>query len=122
LEAGWQIRRNPKLAQNEIIVRRHSKVMGNQKPISLTFDISTQYPMKYQVTARSYEMAPAGETRQPAQASLLDMLQEGDMSQSDICAKTGKGRSTVSRQIRQLEAAGLVEHMPDGKWHAKGGN
>jgi hypothetical protein len=122
LEAGWQIRRNPKLAQNEIIVRRHSKVMGNQKPISLTFDISTQYPMKYQVTARSYEMAPAGETRQPAQASLLDMLQEGDMSQADICARTGKGRSTVSRQIRQLEAAGLVEHMPDGRWHAKGGN
>lgn len=122
LEAGWQIRRNPKLAQNEIVVRRHSKVMGNQKPISLTFDISTIYPMKYQVTARSYEMAPAGETRQPAQASLLDMLQEGDMSQADICARTGKGRSTVSRQIRQLEAAGLVEHMPDGRWHAKGGN
>ena len=121
LEAGWQIRRNPKLAQNEIIVRRHSKVMGNQKPISLTFNISTQYPMKYEVLTRGYEMAPAGETRQPAQANLLDMLQDGDMSQADICARTGKGRSTVSRQIRQLEAAGLVVRMPDGKWHAKGG-
>lgn len=122
LEAGWQIRRNPKLAQNEIIVRRHSKVMGNQAPISLTFDINTKYPMKYQVTTRGYEPAPAGETRQPAQANLLDMLTQKDMTQADICTETGKGRSTISRQIRQLEAAGLVEKMPDGKWHAKGGN
>lgn len=121
LEAGWQVRRNPKLAPNEVIVRRHSKVMGNQSPISLTFDISTQYPMKYQVTARGYEMAPAGEQRQPAQANLLDILHNGDMTQGDLCDKTGKGRSTISRQIRQLEAAGLVEKMPDGKWHAKGG-
>ena len=122
LEAGWQIRRNPKLAQNEIVVRRHSKVMGNQKPISLTFDISTKYPMRYRVITHGYDIAPAGETRQPAQASLLDMLQDNDLSQTDICNRTGKGRSTVSRQIRQLEAAGLVEKMPNGKWHAKGGN
>lgn len=121
LEAGWQVRRNPRLAQNEIVVRRHSKVMGNQSPISLTFDISTVYPMRYHVTARSYETAPAGETRQPAQANLLDMIQAGPMTQADMCTRTGKGRSTISRQIRQLEAAGLVERMPDGKWHAKGG-
>lgn len=119
LEAGWQVRRNPRLAQNEIVVRRHSKVMGNQSPISLTFDISTVYPMKYGVSARPYEMTPA-ENRQPAQANLLDLLQNGPMSQTDICNTTGKGRSTVSRQIRQLEAAGLVEHMPDGKWKATG--
>lgn len=119
LEAGWQVRRNPKLAQNEIIVRRHSKVMGNLSSISLTFDISTVYPMKYRVTPRTYEMAPAGAPRQPAQAGLLDMLRDGDMSQADLCNRTGKGRSTVSRQIRQLEAAGMVERMPDGRWHAK---
>jgi DNA-binding MarR family transcriptional regulator len=94
--------------------------MGNQSPISLTFDISTVYPMQYQVTARQYEaMAPAGATRQPAQADLLDLLKNGPMSQSDIVNTTNKGRSTVSRQIRQLEAAGLVEKMPDGKWKAK---
>ena len=120
LEAGWQIRRNPRLAQNEIVVRRHSKVMGNQSPISLTFNISTKYPMKYEVTARSYDVAPAGEVRQPAQANLLDMLSGGDMTQADICERTGKSKSTISRQIRQLESAGLVEHMPDGRWHAKG--
>ena len=123
LEAGWQVRRNPRLSQNEIIVRRHSKVMGNQSPISLTFDISTVYPMRYLVTARPYEIAPAGETRQPAQANLLDMLQSsGPMSQSDLCSRTGKGRSTISRQIRQLEAAGVVEKMPDGSWKAKEGS
>ena len=119
LEAGWQVRRNPRLSPNEVVVRRHSKVMGNQSPISLTFDISTQYPMKYLVTARPYEMAPAGETRQPAQANLLDLMQSGPMTQSDLCNQTGKGRSTISRQIRQLEAAGLVEKMPDGRWKAK---
>jgi DNA-binding transcriptional ArsR family regulator len=123
LEAGWQVRRNPRLPNNEVIVRRHSKVMGNQAPISLTFDISTKYPMKYEVTPRAYD-APisSSEQRQPAQANLLDMLRSRDMSQADICSETGKGRSTVSRQIRQLEAAGLVERMPDGKWHAKGGD
>lgn len=121
LEAGWQVRRNPRLSQNEIIVRRHSKVMGNQSPISLTFDISTVYPMRYLVTARPYEMAPAGETRQPAQANLLDLLQNGPLSQTDLCNQTGKGRSTISRQIRQLEAAGVVEKMPDGRWKAKEG-
>lgn len=121
LEAGWQVRRNPKLAQNEIVVRRHSKVMGNQSPISLTFDISTRYPMKYQVTARQYEsLAPASDNRQPAQANLLDLLQQGPMSQSDMCSKTGKNRSTISRQIRQLEAASMVERMPDGRYKVKG--
>lgn len=120
LEAGWQVRRNPKLAQNEIVVRRHSKVMGNQSPISLTFDISTKYPMKYQVTARQYEsLAPASGNRQPAQANILDILQQGPLSQSDICTKTGKNRSTISRQIRQLEAASMVERMPDGRYKVK---
>ena len=123
LEAGWQVRRNPRLAQNEIVVRRHSKVMGNQKPIALTFDISTKYPLKYAVTARGYEAAPSNpEFRQPAQANLLDILSGEDLTQTDLCNRTGKGRSTISRQIRQLEAAGLVEKMPDGRWHAKGGN
>lgn len=121
LEAGWQVRKNPRLAPNEVVVRRHSKVMGNQQPISLTFNISTQYPMHYEVIARKYESAaPAGENRQPAQAHLLELLRNGEMSQADMCTQTGKGRSTVSRQIRQLEAAGLVERMPDGRWRAKG--
>lgn len=118
LEAGWQIRRNPRLAQNEIVVRRHSKVMGNQQPISLTFNISTTYPMQYKVEAHGYEPAQP-ETRQPAQANLLDMLQNGDMSQAEISEQTGRSRSTISRQMRQLESAGLVEHMPDGRWHAR---
>ena len=120
LEAGWQVRRNQRLAQNEVIVRRHSKVMGNQSPISLTFDISTKYPMRYVVTARPYEISQATqENRQPAQANLLDLMQSGPVSQADLCRQTGKTSSTISRQIRQLEAAGLAEKMPDGRWKAK---
>lgn len=122
LEAGWQIRRNPRLAQNEVVVRRHSKVMGNQAPVSLTFDISTVYPMRYRVTVRDYEaQAPGAAPRQPAQANLLDILDaEGPMTQADMVSHTGKNRSTISRQIRQLEAAGMVERMPDGKFQRTG--
>lgn len=117
LEAGWQIRRNQRLAQNEVVVRRHSKVMGNQPPISLTFDISTKYPMKYEVTARSYQMQNAqGNPAQPAQANLLDLMQDDEMSQAELANMTGKSRSTISRQIRQLEAAGSIVRMPSGKY------
>ena len=120
LEAGWQVRRNQRLAQNEVIVRRHSKVMGNQSPISLTFDISTKYPMRYIVTTRPYEVSQAApENRQPAQANLLDLMQSGPVTQADLCRQTGKNSSTISRQIRQLQAAGLIEKMPDGKWKSK---
>lgn len=120
LEAGWQIRRNQRLAQNEIVVRRHSKVMGNQPPISLTFDISTKYPMKYEVTARSYQMQNAqGNPAQPAQANLLDLMQDDEMSQAELANMTGKSRSTISRQIRQLEAAGSIVRMPSGKYRRK---
>lgn len=116
LEAGWQIRRNPRLADNEIVVRRHSKVMGNQPPISLTFDISTVHPMRYAVTARDYQTAPGQGQRRPAQAELLDIIQGSPVSQAELVDRTGKNRSTVSRQIRQLEAAGMVERMPDGRF------
>lgn len=120
LEAGWQVRRNPRLAQNEVVVRRHSKVMGNQSSISLTFDISTIYPMKYSVTTRHYDVTPQPTNRGPVyQDAMLDLLRQSSMTQADLCNATGKGKSTVSRQIRQLEAAGLVEKMPDGKWKAK---
>ena len=118
LEAGWQVRRNQKLAPNEVVVRRHSKVMGNQAPISLTFDISTVYPMKYQVTARQYEAsntpAPA-----PAQAYILEAFGEREFTQKDVINATGKSPSTVSRQIKQLEATGAIEKMPNGKWRRK---
>ena len=116
LESGWQVRRNPRLAQNEVVVRRHSKVMGNQAPISLTFDISTTYPMKYQVIARDYD-PPQGEAkRKPAQASLLDLVEKSPMTQAEIVEISGKSRSTVSRQMRQLEASGLIQQMPNGKY------
>lgn len=119
LEAGWQVRRNPRLGQNEVVVRRHSKVMGNQSPIALTFDISTRYPMQYIVTPREYE--PGGkEARRPAQAGLLDLVGEAPMSQAEIVSISGKSRSTVSRQMRQLEASGLVEQMPDGRYRRTG--
>lgn len=118
LEAGWQVRRNQKLAPNEVVVRRHSKVMGNQAPISLTFGISTSYPMKYQVTARQYE-TQAAPAPAPAQAYILEAFDGREFSQKDVINVTGKSPSTVSRQIKQLEATGAIEKMPSGKWRRK---
>lgn len=119
LEAGWQIRRNQKLAQNEIIVRRHSKTMGNQLSISLTFDISTKYPMKYRVTAREYEAQSNDQRSQPAQAYILDSFTGREFTQQEVIKKTGKSPSTISRQLKQLESAGIVERMPTGKFKIK---
>ena len=90
--------------------------MGNQPPVSLTFDISTVHPMHYRVDVRDYQAAPGQGQRKPAQASLLDIIRESPMTQAELVQATGKNRSTVSRQIRQLEAAGMVERMPDGKF------
>jgi biotin operon repressor len=119
LEAGWQIRRNQKLAPNEVIVRRHSKVMGNQAPVSLTWDISTKYPMKYEITVKQYEgQTLQGNPIRPAQDELLDLMQD-EISQAEIASKTGKSRSTISRQIKQLEAAGAIVRMPSGKYRRK---
>lgn len=118
LEAGWQVRRNQKLAPNEVVVRRHSKVMGNQAPISLTFDISTSYPMKYQVTARQYETSSAPAPA-PAQAYILEAFDGREFTQKDVINVTGKSPSTVSRQMKQLEATGAIEKMPNGKWRRK---
>lgn len=120
LEAGWQVRRNSKLAQNEVVVRRHSKVMGNQSPISLTFNISTVYPMKYEVVTRQYNTQNSqGYSVHPAKDDLLGIMGEEEMTQAEICSRTGKSRSTVSRQIKQLEAAGYVVRMPSGKYRRK---
>ena len=56
---------------------------------------------------------------QPAKNDLLNFLTDGKFTQAEICNRLGKSRSTVSRQIHQLEAAVLVEKMPDGKRKAK---
>lgn len=119
LEAGWQVRRNQKLAPNEVVVRRHSKVMGNQAPISLTFDISTVHPMRYQVTARQYEPSTNTLNSAPAQAYILEAFDGQEFTQKDVINVTGKSPSTISRQIKQLEAVGAIEKMPNGKWRRK---
>lgn len=114
-EGGWQVRRNPKLGPNEIVVRRHSKTMGNQAPISLNFDISTVYPMKYEIEVRDYDNVSGT----PAQTGLIDLIKLGPISQQDIASQMGKSKSTISRQIKQLEMSGGIEKMPNGKYKIK---
>lgn len=112
LEAGWQVRRSAKLQPNQIVVRRHSKVLGNLPSITLSFDISTKYPMRYTVTSG---VAPI--VNQSAAASdVYGALQSCSMTQSDLAAKMGKSKSTISRQLKQLEGVGSISRMPDGSY------
>lgn len=115
LEAGWQVRRSVKLEANQVVVRRHSKVMGNQPPVTLSFDISTKYPMKYAVTTNNY-VATTSSGQTPAQDDVYKMLQGGNLTQADLASKMNKSRSTVSRQLKQLEGSGSISRMPDGSY------
>lgn len=116
LETGWQVRRNPRLADNEVIVRRHSKTMGNFGMMLLNFDISTRYPMKYQVAASVY--TPVGD-RSYAQNQLYEIIMDGPATVSELAERTGKHKSTISRQLKQLETSNMVQRMPDGKFRVK---
>lgn len=114
LETGWQIRRNQKLPDNEVVVRRHSKTMGNMGMISLAFDISTKHPMKYAVASRPY--TPAIADKSPAKGLIYELIMGEAMTASEVAGKTGKHKSTVSRQLKQLETANMIKKMPNGKY------
>lgn len=116
LEAGWQIRRSPKLQQNQVVARRHSKVMGNLPPVTLSFDISTKYPMRYSVGIGDAVIPQSSGGRTPSQTDIYDLLKGGNLTQAEITSKTGKNKSTISRQLKQLEAAGSINRMPDGTY------
>jgi RecA-family ATPase len=116
LEAGWQVRRNQQLDDNQIVVRRHSKTMGNMDMLMLTFDISTRYPMKYEVTVSEYSPISS---RNYAQGELYNLLMDEPMNVTDAAKKIGKHKSTVSRQLKQLETTNMIEKMPDGRYKVK---
>lgn len=122
-EGGWQIRRSQKLADNEVVVRRHSKVMGNQKLIKLTFDISTKYPMKYGVTTSDYvieeQEEPVKKLSSNAKTKIYEILKKKACTQAEICNELGRDISTISRHLKQLETTNMVQKMPDGKYIAK---
>ena len=116
LEAGWQIRRSPKLQQNQVVARRHSKVMGNLPPVTLSFDISTKYPMRYSVGIGDAVIPQSSGGHTSSQIDIYDLLKGGNLTQAEITSRTGKNKSTISRQLKQLEAAGSINRMPDGTY------
>jgi hypothetical protein len=115
LEAGWQIRRSLQIGDNEIIVRRHSKTMGNQKLVKLTFDISTRHPMKYDVQVSDFNVSPMGANK-PGQGRIFELLESGPKSLNEISNESGKHKSTVSRQLKQLENNNIIQKLPDGRY------
>ncbi len=118
LEAGWQIRRSPKIAPNEIIVRRHSKTMGNIPPMLIKFDISTKLPFKYNNTVSEYtQIATVKKIEQEKTDDILELLNtyKGGMTSSEIALKLNKHRSTMTRKIQKLISDGIVVRLPDGK-------
>jgi len=119
LEAGWQIRRDPKkLQDNQIFLRRHSKVTGNKPTVTVEFNISTNYPFMYQpkVHEERTELAAAA-----TQVDITSVIKKVSMSQAEIARETGYSKATVSRQIRQLIRTGVVVKLPDGKFTVRDG-
>ena len=113
LEAGWQIRRDPKrLRENQIFLRRHSKVTGNAPTAVLTFDISTEYPFEYEVSVKADESATQTSS---ASFEILDLLANDAMTQSELAQRIGVSKATVSRQVKKLMDEGRIVLLPNGK-------
>ena len=115
LETGWQIRRGSNLGPNEIVVRRHSKTMGNATPICLDFDISTKYPLKYHVIPKTYTAIRVNST---AKGAVLEALINSPLNLTELSGKLDKSKSTLSRQLKQLETQNMIQKMPDGRYKA----
>lgn len=44
---------------------------------------------------------------------------DGPATVSELAERTGKHKSTISRQLKQLETSNMVQRMPDGKFRVK---
>ena len=115
LEAGWQIRRSNKLEQNEVVVRRHSKTMGNFVPMILKFNISTHGDMVYEVSTNNYMGTSGGAEHADNDIIKLLITARKPMSQTEISEVLGKSRSTISRQVKKLQTANVISILKDGK-------
>lgn len=116
LETGWQIRRSTKLEDNEVVVRRHSKTMGNITPVVLKFDISTKQTSKYEVTVKDYASVNAGISGPMENIVMLLSNSEKPLSQTEISDRLGKSKSTISRQISKLTSMNVIKSGVDGKY------
>ena len=116
LETGWQVRRSAKLEDTEIVVRRHSKSMGNIAPVILKFDISTKGGTKYGVSVKDYAAARAGVSGPMEEIVLLLSASQKPMSQTEISERLGKSKSTISRQLSKLKETNVIQLLEDGKY------
>ena len=118
LEAGWQIRRSPKIAPNEVIVRRHSKTMGNIEPMLLRFDINTKIPFSYKASLSIYSPKQTNKAiSQSKEDDIISLLlkEPGGLYATQIADMLNKDRSTVTRKIQKMVSTGAVRRMPSGK-------
>jgi DNA-binding transcriptional ArsR family regulator len=52
---------------------------------------------------------------EPSRRRILDLLRDGERSVNDLVARIGLSQPGVSKHLRVLREAGLVEVRPDGK-------
>lgn len=117
LEAGWQIRRDPKkLLDNQIFLRRHSKVTGNAPTVTLTFHISTEFPYRYDVSVKALD---ARVDDPVPRFEIIELIAREPMTQSEIARASGISKATISRHIRELVHAGRAVQLPNGKFMKK---
>ena len=52
---------------------------------------------------------------EPSRRQILDLLRDGERSVNELVARIGLSQPGVSKHLRVLREAGLVEVRPDGK-------
>jgi hypothetical protein len=108
LETGWQIRRTDE--PNAVAIKRHFKVKSDSSLLRLTFDISTEWPHKYEVVCE--EMDDDSE-----KADLIGVLQRlGPSTAQAVADEVKLHRSSVSRRLAKLVEAGAVSKLKDGRF------
>ena len=53
---------------------------------------------------------------EPTRLRLLSLLSEGDLSVKDLTAILHQSQPRISRHLKLLYEAGLVERLPEGAW------
>jgi DNA-binding transcriptional ArsR family regulator len=60
-------------------------------------------------------MTPYSALAEPSRRQILDLLRDGERSVTELVARIGLSQPGVSKHLKVLREAGLVEVRPDGK-------
>lgn len=110
LETGWQIRPN---SETSVTLRRHFKMSKPVAPLRAVFGIVTGSDSEYSITVEEIQDEQEGSTADRIIDALADAKQ--GTTAADLGRTLGVHRTTVSRQLKNLQKEGRVIKSGD-KW------